>query len=394
MNNKRVVVTGMSMICSGGNGTTEFVEKAKNAVCGIKKTTLFNTEKLRTDYFGQVNKEYIYEIEQIDQESRIEGLFRDLSADLMKDSGLTVEDIRKEKNRAGFSFATSVGVNDYITATVEEKIPDSIAKTNVIKFSKKLGVRGPVYINTSACAAGTTAVGIAYSLIISGKADLVVAGGIDPLTEFSSFGFHSLQNLSPVPCRPFDQSRNGITLGEGGALFVLESLEHAQKRNAKIRGEILGYGLGNDAYHATSPDPTGEGAYRVMKQALEQADISIDEVQYINAHGTGTIINDDMEIKAIDKLGFKGSVTSTKAQIGHCLAAAGAIEMASVILSIENNEIYPSQNLENAMPINSGGKFVVNTTAKDHIDHALSNSFAFAGNSASIAIGRYMDEAV
>ena len=393
MNKGRVVVTGMSMMSAGGDGAAKFVERSRNSVCGIKKNTLFSTERLRTDYFGQIEKDYIYEIENLNQESRIESIFKDLSKQLLDDAKISVEEIKVEKNKAAFSFATSVGVNDYITASAENKIPNSIAKMNVIKFSRKLGVRGPVYINTSACAAGTTAIGLAYSLIISNKADIVITGGIDPLTEFSSFGFHSLQNLSPVPCRPFDRSRNGITLGEGGALFVLESLEHAQKRNAHIRGEILGYGLGNDAYHATSPDPTGNGAYRVMKQALKQADIGIDQVEYINAHGTGTIINDDMEIKAIDKLGFTGNVTSTKAQIGHCLAAAGAIEAASVILSIENDEIYPSQNLENAIPINSGGKFVKGSTLKNHINYALSNSFAFAGNAASVAIGRYKDEA-
>jgi 3-oxoacyl-[acyl-carrier-protein] synthase II len=279
-----------------------------------------------------------------------------------------------------------VGVNDYVSGHVKGTIKNSISKSNIYKLPKKLKIKGPVFVNTSACAAGTTAIGTAYSLVNSGICDMVITGGIDPLTEFSSYGFHSLQNLSSTPCRPFDKDRDGITLGEGGALFVLESYESAQKRNAKMYCEVLGYGLGNDAYHATSPDPSGDGAYRVMTQALNQADIAPAEIDYINTHGTGTEINDSMEIKAIERLTSECHVNSIKSQVGHCLAAAGAVEFAATVLSIENSYVYPNINICN--PINSleEVKLSAELVQKD-IHYALSNSFAFAGNAASIVVG-------
>lgn len=386
---RRVVVTGLSMLCAGGSNKEEFMENARAGKCSIRKTDLFPTQKLRTDYFGQVGKSYIYEVENMEEESRVECIFRDLGEQLLADADITEADIRGKGERAAFSFATSVGANDYITAHVKGTIPNSLGKSNLYKLPKQLGVGGAVFINTSACAAGTTALGTAYSLIASGAADLVIAGGADPLTEFSSYGFHSLQNLSSIPCRPFDKNRDGITLGEGGALFVLEELSAAKERNAHIYAELLGYGLGNDAYHATSPDPTGNGAYRVMKQAIEQAGIRESDIDYINAHGTGTVINDGMEIKAIERLDGNCTVTSTKSQIGHCLAAAGAIEFAATVLSIEKEEIYPSVNITEEIEKDAKIAIVKEKSEKKEIRYALSNSFAFAGNAASIAVGGY-----
>ncbi len=384
---RRVVVTGLSMLCAGGNNKEEFLENARAGKCSIRKTDLFPTKKLRTDYFGQVNKPYIYEVEDMEEGSRLECIFEDLGEALLADAGITREDIRSKGERAAFSFATSVGANDYITAHVKGTLPNSLAKSNLYKLPGRLGVGGAVFVNTSACAAGTTALGTAYSLIASGAADLVIAGGADPLTEFSSYGFHSLQSLSSIPCRPFDKNRDGISLGEGGALFVLEELSAAKERNAHIYAQILGYGLGNDAYHATSPDPSGNGAYRVMKQAIEQAGIKENEIDYINAHGTGTVINDSMEIKAIERLEGETLVTSTKSQIGHCLAAAGAIEFAATVLSMEQKEIYPSVNITDEIEKASKIVFVKEKPEKKEIRYALSNSFAFAGNAASIALG-------
>lgn len=388
---KKIVVTGISILCASGNNRDEFIKKAREGICSIRKTDLFPTEKLRTDYFGQINKPFIYEVKDFEQKSRLECMFDDLQNQLLLDSGLTVDEIKCRREKVGFSFATSIGVNDYITAHVNGTIENSLAKSNIHKLPSSFGIKGPVFVNTSACAAGTTALGTAYSLIKSGAVDMVIAGGIDPLTEFSGYGFHSLQNLSSQPCRPFDQNRDGITLGEGGSLFVIEELSSALKRGAHIYAEVLGYGLGNDAYHATSPDPTGNGAYRVMRQALDQAGISADEIGYINAHGTGTLINDSMEIKAIERLGCECSVTSTKSQIGHCLAAAGAIEFAAVILSIENGEVYPNVNLNDAIKTSSKINLVKGKTKIEKLNYALSNSFAFAGNAASIVIGGNVD---
>lgn len=377
------------MLCAGGNNKEEFIKNAKVGKCSISETDLFPTEKLRTNYFGQIKKPYIYEVVKLEDKSRLECMFCDLGEQLLEDGGITVDYIKNKKERAAFSFATSVGANDYITAHVKGTIKNSLGKSNIYKLPRQLGVGGAVFVNTSACAAGTTALGVAYSLITSGVADLVIAGGVDPLTEFSCYGFHSLQNLSSTPCRPFDRNRDGITLGEGGALFILEELSAAKERNAHIYAEILGYGLGNDAYHATSPDPSGNGAYRVMKQAIEQAGIEETEIDYINTHGTGTVINDGMEIKAIERLNSECVINSTKSQIGHCLAAAGAIEFAATVLSVESGEIYPSVNIEDEVEKSSNITIVKGTTKKKEVKHALSNSFAFAGNAASVAVGGY-----
>ncbi|WOO38571.1 beta-ketoacyl-[acyl-carrier-protein] synthase family protein [Anaerocolumna sp. AGMB13020] len=383
---KRVVVTGISVMAANGNNIDEFNENAVRGIGGIKKTTLFPTDKIRTDYFGQVNKTYIYEVQSLKDKSRLECMYEDLILQLLEDTSITPEIIGELNEKVGFSFATSVGVNDYVSGHVKGSIEKSISKSNIYKLPKKLKIKGPVFVNTSACAAGTTAIGTAYSLVNSGICDMVISGGIDPLTEFSSYGFHSLQNLSSTPCRPFDKDRDGITLGEGGALFVIESYESAQKRNAKIYCEVLGYGLGNDAYHATSPDPSGDGAYRVMTQALKQADVLPAKIDYINTHGTGTEINDSMEIKAIERLTGKCHVNSIKSQVGHCLAAAGAVEFAATVLSINNSYVYPNINLSN--PINSLEEVELpSELVYKNIHYALSNSFAFAGNAASIVVG-------
>ncbi|MGI6117473.1 MAG: beta-ketoacyl-[acyl-carrier-protein] synthase family protein [Bilifractor sp.] len=388
MTERSVVVTGLAMMSAGGNDEKEFTDHARNGFCGIRRTDLFPTDKLRTDFFGQLSRDYVYEVHTLEEKSRTECIFRDLADQLLADAGITADDIREMGGKAAFSMATSVGVNDYITAHVNGTLRESLARSNIYTMPESLGIRGAVYVNTSACAAGTTAIGTAYSLIRSGEADLVIAGGIDPLTEFSSYGFHSLRNLSGRPCRPFDRNRDGITLGEGGALFVVEDRESARKRGAKIRAEILGYGLGNDAYHPTSPDPTGQGACRVMEQAIEQAGISEKMIDYVNAHGTGTVINDDMEVKALDLLGAECTVTSTKSQIGHCLAAAGAIEFAATILSMEKEEIYPVLNLTDPIPLGKDQEYVIGQTEHRKIRYAMSNSFAFAGNAASVVIGR------
>lgn len=382
----------MGVIAANGSGAKEFLENSVNGRGGIRETDLFPTDKLRTAYFGQVRKDYIYEIESVEQPSRLEMIFDDLCAELLGDAGLTVGQIAGCGSRAAFSFATSVGTNDYTTAQVKGVLAHAISKSNLYKLPVKLGIKGPVFVNTSACSAGTTAAGTGFSLIRAGLADLVVAGGIDPLTEFSSFGFHALQSLSESPCKPFDRNRNGISIGEGGALFMLEELESAKRRGAAIYGELLGYGLGNDAYHPTSPDPTGMGAYRVMHQAVQQAGIADEEVEYVNAHGTGTVLNDDMEVKAIARLNGHPLVSSTKSLTGHCLAAAGAIELAATVLGIKEKMVVPTVSSTDMEFAESGMTFITGRGLDRSVRYALSNSFAFGGNAASILAGAYADE--
>ncbi|OWR33182.1 3-oxoacyl-ACP synthase [Saccharibacillus sp. O23] len=388
---RRVVVTGIAMITAAGMDKETFMKHAAEGRSGLRGTLLFPTDKLRTDYFGETPKRYAYEIQAESDESRTEQIFGDLAEELLRDAGLDAARLADLDERAIFSFATSVGTNDYMTAHVKQVLPDSVSRGNLHKLPPKLGIRGATFVNTSACSAGTTAIGTAFSMIRAGLADLAAAGGVDPLTEFSTYGFHSLQNLSALPCRPFDRRRDGITLGEGGALFMLEEREAALSRGARIYAEVLGYGLGNDAYHPTSPDPTGQGAYRVMRQAVRQGGIESAEVDYVNAHGTGTVINDDMEAKAIALLRPDCRVSSTKSLTGHCLAAAGAVEAAATALALKHGSVPPTAGLDEPDFEDAPLRFVRGRAEPVRLRYALSNSFAFGGNAASLLLGAHVD---
>lgn len=386
---RRVVVTAMSVMNCNGNNKEEFFINLLQGKVGIDKCTIFNTKNLCTDYVGEIKRDdFTYEIESIEQDTRVICIFKELVNQLFEDSDLSIEYIRNMEERACMSVATSVGSDDYIIEAVKNSHDDLLAYNQSAEFAKICGVNGTCYTNVSACSAGTTAAGTAYSLIKSGRADLVITGGLDPLTEFSCYGFHSLQNMSDEPCTPFDVNRKGINIGEGGALFIFEDYENAKKRKAKIYAEICGYGLGNDAYHPTSPDPSGNGALRVMKSALSEGNISPNDIDYINAHGTGTILNDSMELKAISNLNSNKpiDVSSTKSMTGHCLAGAGAIELAASIFSICNDSIFPTANLKKEDSDYENINLIKGKAIKKEINTVLSNSFAFGGNSSSILL--------
>ncbi|CAM2940081.1 beta-ketoacyl-[acyl-carrier-protein] synthase family protein [Hathewaya histolytica] len=390
---RRVVVTSIGVLNSNGNTTEEFFRNCMQGKVGIDKCTIFNTEKLRTDYVGEIKKSLPYEIDKDKQETRVTSIFKDLVKQMLEDSNLSVEDIQKLEERACMSIATSVGSNDYIIGYVKHNLKDCLVNNNFSQFASICGVNGPCYTNTSACAAGTSAAGTAYSLIHSNRADLVIVVGMDPLTEFSCYGFHSLQNMSDKPCKPFDKNRDGINIGEGGAIFIFEEYEHALNRGAKIYGDICGYSIGNDAYHSTSPDPTGEGALRVMKNALTQGGIDAEKLNYINAHGTGTLLNDEMELKSISGLDKQDPiyVSSTKSMVGHCLAGAGAIELAATLLSVYHDVVFPTATLEESQLTYDNINLIKNKGIYEKVNYALSNSFAFGGNSASILVGKGKD---
>ena len=308
------------------------------------------------------------------------------------------------KERACLSFATSLGTNCNLLQYEKEINQGKDAKREwMISIAKLvpgikeiLGIEGGCFTTTTACAASTTGIGIGYDLIKFGKADLVIVGGADPLNEFSYYGFNALHALSKSICKPFDRERDGINIGEGCGFITLESIESAKRRNAKIYGEIFGYGINNDAYHITSPDPEGRGAYLSMKMACEQGENNLESINYINAHGTGTKLNDSMELKAIQKLFGNCKeevlVSSIKPLVGHCLAAAGIIEFILTILSIENVLCVGNVNLQNVINEN-GCKNVVllKSNKKKKITKALTNNFAFAGNTASILLGKFKE---
>lgn len=387
---QRVVITGIGAICGNASNKDELFDACINGRSGIRKCTAFDATELITEYFG--------ENENVSSENRLYDLIEKSCVEMMEDAKINPEMLSEKKSRCRLFYGTLLSNTESYFSHSKKKEQgqlesDDLAKMNdyAAYVTELLGIKGSVYISSAACASGTTAIGMAMDYIRNGICETAVVGGADPLTEIAAYGFHALKSLSKEICNPYDENRDGINIGECGAFFFLESLEHAQKRNADIYCELIGYGLGNDAYHITSPEPEGNGAYRTMVMALEDGKIRPDQLDYINGHGTGTVINDEMELKAIERL-FENNdkrilVSSTKALIGHCMGSSGAIELASIIMSMKNNKYIPMPNLQS--PIEKKNITMLSHTDDVNIEYALSNSFAFAGNSASILVKKY-----
>ena len=401
---RRVVITGLSVIAGNGKNKEEFKENCSRGISGLGRCTLFPTEKLRTSWFGQVEEHLVYEGNSWKEKDRMEALMEKALVQLYQDASYSRGQMRELGRRSCLCLGTLLAPTGKIMAYARreqqgERENGWLAHT--VDYGtwlrKNSGVKGGIYIDSAACASGTTAVGMAYDFIKNGLYDVALAGGADPLTEVSAFGFHALQSLSTGICRPFDCERDGINIGEGAAFFLLETEAHARERKAKIYGEVLGYGLNNDAYHITSPDPEGEGAATSMKQALAAGGIEMSQVDSVNAHGTGTPVNDVMEVKAMETVFAKRKepleVNSTKALTGHCMGASGAVELAALLLEMESGWLHPMPNLEHPMPLPKEVR-ISREGRECQVQYALSNSFAFAGNTASLLIGNWKDTQV
>jgi 3-oxoacyl-[acyl-carrier-protein] synthase II len=401
-NKQRVVVTGLGVVAANGNDRHEFSEGLFTGKVGIRPAESLDMSKYRTKLAGEVKRSTsVSELEKKYNSDRTVFLAIQALNEAITDSGLSFENIQSLGRRAGLSFATSLGGNsrlmNFLNETLEEKDPrpewlcDMNFYTNFI--AKRSNIEGCVFTTVSACAAGTAAAGIAIDMIRFGRSDVMVVGGSDPLTELSMSGFHSLKSLSPVGSKPFDKKRDGLIIGEGAAMFIFESLEHAQKRGAQIYGEVIGYGISNDAYHITSPDPKGGGAIRAMQMALQDAGINPENVDYINAHGTSTLLNDQMELKAIREVFGEHAgqvyISSTKSMTGHCLGAAGSIELAACLLALKDGFVPPTATLEEPEESFLPFRLVKRKGLPSEIRTLMSNSFAFAGNTASIIVRRY-----
>ena len=268
-------------------------------------------------------------------------------------------------------------------------------------ISLRFGLKGPNYATVSACASSAHAIADAFRIIQRGEADMMLSGGAEAsITSISFAGFCSARAMStrnddpPAASRPFDQDRDGFVMGEGAGMLVLESLEHAQQRGAKIYAELLGAGMSADAYHITAPAPDGNGAARSMKQALQDAGLKPEKVDYINSHGTSTDLGDASETLAIKNVfgpqAYKLSVNSTKSMIGHLLGAAGAAEMIASILSLQEGILHPTINLENPSP-ECDLDYVPQQARKKELEVVLSNSFGFGGHNITLAVGKYQE---
>ncbi len=393
----QVVVTGIGIISANGKNVEEFWRNVQEGVCGIKMVQEIDTSDIVTDYGGEVHDfdptDYFSKRELKDLDRS--GQFAVLAArEAVERAGLQIADY--DPYRIGLIVGTSLGGilsgekfhRQWIKKGIRQTNPAFIYKYPIHvpadNVARDLGVKGPKSVISNACAAGTNAIGYAMDTIRSGQADVVITGGVDPLTKLSLSGFNSLQALCDGPSSPYSRS-DGVNIGEGAAFLVLERRDVAIKRGATILAEVLDYALSADCYHQTAPDPAGSGALQAMRHVLQLADIPTEQISYINGHGTGTPANDSSEPKALRSLlkDHKPPISSTKSMIGHMLGAAGAAEAVTSILAIRDDIVPPTINFKEEEAV-FDFDFVPNKAKKGKVDVVLSNSFAFGGNNATI----------
>jgi len=384
---KRAVITGIGMLCNVGRNKQEIITNLCEERMNFQSYEAMPGIKIGKSDLPDVP------LDQMESVDRIERMAFETIDEALEDAHLCASQLGQKNERVSLSFATSLYGIEQSFKGLANKQKSGLwylyTRRGVTKIADKYQIKGSVYTTSSACASGTAAAVLGYDLIRNDEADIVLVGGVDCMSHLSLHGFNSLQALSGDICKPFDISRDGINIGEGSAFFVVEELEHAQKRDRKWYGEIIGGSLANDAYHMTSPNPTGEGANYAMRTAINEASISPHQIDYINAHGTGTKANDGMELAAMEQLFNKDEkvdtfVSSTKSRTGHCLGAAGSIELGFCLLAMENNLQLKTTNLEVA--IEDKLALLKSDKKNQKIKYTLSNSFAFGGNIASIVI--------
>jgi 3-oxoacyl-[acyl-carrier-protein] synthase II len=410
---RRVVVTGLGVISPVGNSVEEFWSNLKNGVSGIDKVTRFDTTEFSTKIAGEVKNfdpsKYIdkKEARRLDLTEQYALVAAQQAFD---DANLGSDSLDPE--RAGVVVGSGIGGID----TFEKQhaillnqgpnrvspffIPMMIIDMSAGLISMRFNFKGPNYATVSACASGAHAIADAFKIIQRGDAEIMITGGSEAtITPASMAGFCSARamttkNDEPLKAsRPFDKQRDGFVMGEGAGMMILESLEHAQKRGAKIYAEILGVGMSADAYHITAPAPGGEGAIRAMRLALKDADLTPESVDYINSHGTSTDLGDMTECQAIKAVfgehAYKIPVNSTKSMIGHLLGAAGAVELVATIKSMEEGILHPTINYE--FPDQECNlDFVPNQKREAKLKTAISNSFGFGGHNITIAVKKFI----
>ncbi|WP_338448933.1 beta-ketoacyl-ACP synthase II [Niallia oryzisoli] len=411
---KRVVITGIGAVTPVGNDAVTAWENIKKGHSGIAPAVRIDVEKVDVKLAGEV-KDFVPE-EFIDRkEVRRMGRFSQLAVAASKmaaaDAALQIGE-NVDPERIGVWIGSGIGglgefeeqyrkfldkgqrrVNPF---TIPMFIPDMAAG----RVSIELGAKGINNCSVTACASGSNSIGDAFREVQKGSVDIMIAGGTEAsITEMTVAGFSNMTALSTNPdpetaCRPFDKNRDGFVIAEGAGIIILEELEHAIARGAKIYGELIGYGATGDAYHITSPAPDGEGAARAMQLALNDADILPEQVDYINAHGTSTPLNDLYETKAIKSVfkehAYQLSVSSTKSMTGHMLGAAGAVEAIFSLLSIRDGILPPTihyQTKDEELDLD----YVPNVAREKNVNIALSNSLGFGGHNATLLFRKYSE---
>ena len=407
---RRVVITGMGVVSPVGSDLRTFWDNLTNGRSGIDRVTLFDVSGYDTQIGGEVKNFEPASWFKVPKDAKRADRFAQLgmaAAKLaMADAGL--EGAPEDPERFGVIIGSGIGglksLEDQHTNLITKgpgrispfMIPMMISNMASGLVSMEFGLQGPNFAPVSACATSAHAIGEAWRMIRDGDADAFLAGGSEAaIVPLGIGGFGAMKALStrndePARAsRPFDKQRDGFVMGEGAGVVVLESLEHATKRGARIYGEVLGYGLTADAYHMTSPPENGEGAQRCMRMALRKAGITPDQVDYVNAHGTSTPVGDLCEVRALKAVfgdhARSISVSSTKSMTGHLLGAAGAVESIVCTLAINNNIVPPTINLEN--PDEGCDIDLTALTAKERkVTTCLNNSFGFGGHNASIVL--------
>ncbi|MFB8788277.1 MAG: beta-ketoacyl-ACP synthase II [Potamolinea sp.] len=409
---KRVVVTGLGAITPIGNTLAEYWEGLLSGRNGIGPITLFDPSKHDCRFAGEVkgfDPHKYMERKEAKRMDRFAQFGVSASKQALADAQFVINDLNAEQ--VGVIIGTGIGglkvLEDqqeiYLNRGPDRcspfMIPMMIANMAAGLTAIHTGAKGPNNCTVTACAAGSNAIGDAFRLVQRGYAQAMICGGTEAaVTPLSLAGFAACKALStrnddPLHAsRPFDLNRDGFVMGEGAGILLLEELEHALSRDAKIYAEIVGYGMTCDAYHITSPVPGGEGAARAIQLAMKDAGITPDQVSYINAHGTSTPANDSTETAAIKKaLGehaYKLAVSSTKSMTGHLLGGSGGIEAVATVMAVANDKVLPTINLVNPDPA-CDLDYVPNNSRDQTVEVALSNSFGFGGHNVTLAFKKY-----
>ena len=410
MGKKRVVITGMGAITPIGNNLKEYNQSLFDGISGCKSITRFDASKFKTRFACELkNYDPLNYFDK--KESRKMDAFAQygliVAEEALQDSGIDLNKI--DKNKFGVIWGSGVGgietfQNELINFSENNKnprfnpffIPKLIPDICPGLISIKYGLRGPNFATVSACASASNAIIDSYNYIKSGTSDIIITGGSEAaVNETGIGGFNALKALSErndspeTASRPFDKERDGFVLGEGGGGLILENYDHAIKRNAKIHAEIIGFGMSCDAHHITAPHPDGEGARLVMNNAINNANIKKEEIDYINVHGTSTPLGDKSEIFAIENVfnehAYNINISSTKSMTGHLLGAAGAIESIASIISINEGFVPPTINHFNYdEEFSPKLNLTLNKIQKKDINIAINNTFGFGGHNTSI----------
>jgi 3-oxoacyl-[acyl-carrier-protein] synthase II len=404
MKSKRVAITGLGIFCSIGKNAEEFFQSLKGGRSGIGSISLFDTSKYPCKIGAEIRD---YQPEKFFGKKELKRISRtDQFALIASEEAVKASEIDSYPlDEVGVCLGAGAGGMFEAEAYHREVLLKGKSKPSLLwpfipsyttdRVAERFGFSGPKFTVTTACSSSATAIGYGADLIRSGKSKAILCGGSDAMSELTFGGFNSLKAMDPSPCKPFDRKRAGMSLGEGASVLILEDLDEAVKRGANIYAEFLGYGIGGEAYHITAPEPTGIREAQIMKEAIEEGGIAPSDVDYINAHGTGTPLNDKVETLSIKKIfeerTYSIPISSIKSMVGHCLGSAGAIEAIASILSIVHQFIPPTLNHQEGDE-DCDLDYVPLKSREIKVGVVLSNSFAFGGNCTTLVFRKFKEQ--